>query len=64
MTSGVTTQVREIRGGNNYVTQNPAEAHFGVATAESVDISVRWPDGSVSVFSGVATNQYLQLTQD
>ena len=56
------TQVREIRAGNNFVSQNPAEAHFGLGDATSVDLSVRWPDGFVSNVSNVAANQLLVLS--
>ena len=56
------TQVREIRAGNNFVSQNPAEAHFGLGDATSVDLSVRWPDGMVSTESNVAANQLLVLS--
>jgi len=57
------TQVREIRAGSNYVSQNPAEAHFGLGDATSVDLSVRWPDGrTVSQVSNVLANQLLVLS--
>ncbi len=56
------TQVREIRAGDNFVSQNPAEAHFGLGDATSVDLSVRWPDGVMSNVSNVAANQLLVLS--
>ncbi len=56
------TQVREIRAGSNFVSQDPAEAHFGLGDATSVDLSVRWPDGMVSNVSNVAANQLLVLS--
>ncbi|MCH7533886.1 MAG: CRTAC1 family protein, partial [Gemmatimonadetes bacterium] len=56
------TQVREIRAGSNYVSQNPAEAHFGLGDATSVDLSVRWPDGMTSNLSDVAANQLLVVS--
>ncbi len=56
------TQVREIRAGSNFVSQNPAEAHFGLGDATSADLSVRWPDGMVSNVSNVAANQLLVLS--
>jgi len=57
------TQVREIRGGNNYVSQNAAEAHFGLGTATSADILVRWPDGTESNINGVAVDQLMTIQQ-
>ncbi len=56
------TLVREIRAGSNFLSQDPAEAHFGLGAATSVDLSVRWPDGMVSTESNVAANQLLVLS--
>ena len=53
------TQVREIRAGTNFSSQDPAEAHFGLGDATSVDLSVRWPDGMVSNLTDVAARQLL-----
>ena len=55
-------QVREVRAGNNFVSHNPAEVHFGLGDATSVDLSVRWPNGVVSQVSNVAANQLLVLS--
>ncbi|MDA1302619.1 MAG: CRTAC1 family protein, partial [Proteobacteria bacterium] len=57
------TQVREVRAGNNYVSQNPIEAHFGLADATTADVEVRWPNGSVLSVTGVAADQQQVLTQ-
>ncbi len=56
------TQVREIRAGSNFVSQNPAEAHFGLGVDTIADLSVRWPDGMVSNVSNVAAYQLLVLS--
>lgn len=63
ITDGVMTQVREIRCGNNYASQNPAEAHFGLGSVQSVDVSIFWPDGSRSGLMGVAADQLLTISQ-
>lgn len=55
------TQVREVRAGNNYVSQNPPEVHFGLGEATSVDLIVRWPDGSETVRIGVDADQLLTI---
>jgi hypothetical protein len=37
-------QVRDIRAGTNYASQDPAEAHFGLGDATRVDeLWIRWP---------------------
>ena len=57
------TQMREISSGNNYVSQNPAEQHFGLNQAGTADsIRVRWPDGTETVRNGIATNQRIRVT--
>ena len=56
------TQVREIRAGTNFSSQNPAEAHFGLGDATSVDLTVRWPDGMMSNLTDVPANQLLVLS--
>jgi hypothetical protein len=63
VSGGSVVQVREIRGGNNYVSQNAAEAHFGLGETAIVDVIVRWPDGTVSELNGIAANQLLTVSQ-
>ena len=56
------SQVREVRAGNNYVSQNPLEVHVGLGVAEAADVAVLWPDGMESVLHGVAADQLLTVT--
>jgi hypothetical protein len=61
---GSSRQMWEIRCGNNFNSQDPAEVHFGLASAATVDsLIVRWTDGSQSVMTGVPANQRLVLNQ-
>ena len=57
------TQVREIRAGNHYVSQNPAEAHFGLGAETTADVKVRWPDGSETDLTSVAVDRLLVIEQ-
>lgn len=63
VTGGPATQIREIRAGNNYVSQNPAEVHFGLGSIQNVDVTVFWPDGSQTTVSNVAADQLLTIAQ-
>lgn len=63
VTGGGGTQVREIRAGNNFVSQNPAEAHFGIGEIDSVDVTVLWPDGGRSDLTNVTVDQLLIIQQ-
>ena len=61
--SGGITQMREISGGSNYVSQNPTEQHFGLNTAEFVDsIRVAWPDGTQTERNATTSNQRIRIT--
>ena len=60
--TGGTTQMREIRAGTNYLSQDPAEAHFGLAAIETIDeIRVDWPgvESKPTAIKDVAVNQVL-----
>ncbi|MEM7364483.1 MAG: CRTAC1 family protein, partial [Pseudomonadota bacterium] len=61
VTTSESMQVREVRAGNNYVSQDPPEVHFGLGDATSVDVVVRWPDGTETGLLGVAANQLLTI---
>lgn len=64
VTTGDTTQMRELRSGNNYVSQNPVEAHFGLAQSDSVDeMRIVWPDGMESTLENVDANQFLVINR-
>jgi len=62
VTVGDTTQMREIRAGNNFVSSDPAVAHFGLGAATHVDeLRVEWPDGHVTTRTLVRPRQHLTI---
>lgn len=62
-TIGGVTQMRELRAGSNYVSQDPAEAFFGLGGAESVDqLRIQWPDGRLTSLANVAKG-FLSVAQ-
>ena len=53
-TTGPTTQMRELRAGCNYASQDPAVAHFGLGAAARVStLRVVWPDRTETLLSDV-----------
>ncbi len=59
---GGLTQMRELRCGNNYVSANAVEAHFGLGVAPTVDqVRVTWPDRTETVLHDVAADQRLVI---
>jgi uncharacterized repeat protein (TIGR01451 family) len=58
------SQLWEMRAGNNFQSQDPAEAHFGLGVATEVDsLVIRWTDGSVTTLLDVPANQRLVVDQ-
>ena len=64
VTTSVGAQVREVRAGNNYVSQNPMEVHFGLGAATSADVVVFWPDGNGTTVNDISVDQLLTLRPD
>ncbi len=51
-------------GGGGYGAGNPPEVHFGLGDVDHIDkITVRWPDGKVSVVEDVAASQAIAITR-
>jgi hypothetical protein len=51
-----------INPGQGYLCSQPPRAHFGLGKANRVDaIRVRWPDGAVEAFPGVAADRSVVL---
>ena len=50
-------------GGTSFASGGPPGVHFGLAEHEQVDVTVTWPDGSVSTIDGLRTRQLVDLTR-
>jgi hypothetical protein len=62
VTAGGVEQTWVMRCGNNYVSQDPAEAHFGLGSATVVDqLTVEWTDGQETTLTSVPVDQRLVL---
>ena len=57
------SQLRELRAGSNYVSQNPLEIHYGLGNARFADVVVDWPDGTTNRLRAVAADQLLTVSQ-
>ncbi|MCM2680494.1 CRTAC1 family protein [Echinimonas agarilytica] len=61
-TSDGVVQMREVRNENNYVSQNPAQVHFGLGEHDTVsELKIIWPDGREQIQSNVESNQRLVI---
>ena len=55
--------MREVSAGNNYVSQNPTEQHFGLNATNTVDeIRVVWPDQTSASRTGISANQRIRVS--
>ncbi|MDE0468007.1 MAG: CRTAC1 family protein [Candidatus Poribacteria bacterium] len=62
--SGDLTQIREVKSGSGYISQNDLRLHFGLADAARVDtLTVRWLCGKVQTLQNVETNQVLVISE-
>ena len=59
---GETTLSRLITAGTSFLGQEPAEAHFGLGTAQQVDaLTIEWPNGFLTRLTDVSVNQVLTV---
>jgi hypothetical protein len=64
VTTGTKTQMRDVRAGSSYLSQNDLRAHFGLGTATKADrVEVAWPSGKKEVVADVAANQILTIEE-
>ena len=62
--AGGLTQIREVKSGSGYLSQNELHLHFGLGEAEQVEaVIVRWPCGQIDTVRAVKTNQVLVLSE-
>ena len=63
--SGGLTQIREVKSGSGYLSQNALRLHFGLGAASSVDtLTVRWGCGKVQTLQDIAANQVLVISEN
>jgi len=59
VTSGTTSQVREIAGGGSYLSQSDLRASFGLGKAARADtIEITWPSGLRQTFQKVEADKF------
>ena len=62
--TGDHVQLREIRCGSNYTSQDPMNAHFGLGSSDIIDsLVVQWQDGSIQSYYNLEVNLNLSITK-
>ena len=65
ITTGNLTQMREVRSGDGYLSQQDLTLHFGIGDYEQVNsIEVRWQSGTKQLIGNVPANQVLSLEEN
>jgi hypothetical protein len=58
------TQIRDVKSGSSYLSQNDLRAHVGLGAAAQIDrIEVRWPSGMVDTAERVMADAVLTITE-
>jgi hypothetical protein len=61
--SGEISVWRALTGGEGYLSQSSSTLHFGLGTADRVDLEVRWPNGDLQQLAEVPTGQRIRIRQ-
>jgi hypothetical protein len=63
VTTGSRVQLRQVKAGSSYASQNDLRVHVGLGSLTAADqIEVQWPDGKVQKFAGIAANQLVTVS--
>jgi hypothetical protein len=64
VTTAAVTQVREVRAGSSYLSQNDLRLHFGLGAAAQADrIEVLWPSGRTETLRAVPVGQIVTIAE-
>ena len=64
LTAGGTSQVREVRSGQSYMSYHDPRQLFGLGTSSQVErLVVTWPDGSVQEFADLEVDRTIRIRQ-
>jgi hypothetical protein len=64
LTAGSRTQIRDVKAGSSYLSQNDLRAHFGLGAAARADrLEVLWPSGRMETVADVPANQIITIEE-
>ena len=61
--TGTRKQIREVRSGASYVSQNDLRVHFGIGAATSAGVEILWPGGALEKIESVPIGRYSRVVQ-
>jgi hypothetical protein len=64
LTAGSRMQIRDVKAGSSYLSQNDLRAHFGLGAAARADrLEILWPSGGMEALAGVPANQIITIEE-
>jgi hypothetical protein len=60
---GTRSQVQEVCAQSSFYSVNDRRLHFGLGSAATADLTVRWPRGELEKFSNVAAGQLITIRE-
>jgi enediyne biosynthesis protein E4 len=60
---GGSVQAQEVQSQSSYLSVNDRRLHFGLGSATTADVEVRWPLGAIEKFAGVAADQLIYVKE-
>ena len=64
LVTGSRTQIRDIKAGTSYLSQNDLRAHFGLGDASAAErIDVLWPSGRTETITNVMANETIDIEE-
>ena len=56
-------QVQEVMSQSSFYSSNDPRLHFGLGTAKTATLEIRWPSGLTQTLKNVAVNRILKVTE-
>lgn len=64
VTAGALKQIREVRSGGSYLSQNDLRLHFGLGSATKIDsVEIQWPSGAKETLHDVASGSIYTIEE-
>jgi hypothetical protein len=64
VTTGNLRQIEDVNPVRGYLSQGDGRLQFGLGKAETADVEVRWPDGSIQKYPQVKANQFVRYVRE
>ena len=60
---GGRTHAQEVTAQSSFYSANDRRLHFGLGTATSADLTVRWPNGTIEKIGAVSADQLVVIRE-